>query len=82
MAAVQGHEPLAGDEAEPEEGGNPWVRSVLGGAANDSRVVPFEVFGEDVGIKQSFMPRLNVAATKPAMSQMASPPTAMTRSSL
>ena len=34
-----------------------------------------------VGTRASRMPRLNVAATNPAMSPMASPPTAITRSS-
>lgn len=42
---------MHGDAGESEHAMLPCV---LGGAANDSRVVPFEAFGEDVGIKKSF----------------------------
>jgi hypothetical protein len=66
VAVVQwcrGHQPLAGDQAEPEEGGHPRVGGVLGGAAMDLKLGLLEdVGGVDAALEPAVQPQPDPAA--------------------
>jgi hypothetical protein len=69
VAAVQGQEPLAGDQAEPEKRGDPGVVGVLGGSAENLELRVLQHIGRvDASLEPSVQSQTHHAAQPVAVS--------------